>query len=415
MLSKFISSDISQRLNDILWDDIIQEPTFQELRHYIEMFAIQLTLRYPQPDLVIDVLKNYNQTAQITASVLMIIGYVLSHAHDDDDIITNDIQLRWLKAIEPWTMAPHGHTRTIAQYMMYELRHKYEDCCNPFLLQNPEVQKMVIRQRKQFQSINPIVTIDTLLKTDGMDISIHEHIRQTTKELLCDISAEVDDELLLTNDGIASAADKSNNAIAIISNDQQQQQGWNVQRKITPWDTLEIEIQQYESSKRNNAIGRKRQNIILCATLVDKVPNLAGLARTCEIFNVEKLLLPNKRIIQDKIFQQISVTAQKWLPIEELTESALMDYLLLYKQQYGYTIIGLEQTSNSYSLTDYNFPEKVILVLGKEREGIPVELLQNCIIDQCIEIPQFGLLRSLNVHVSGAIMMWEYTKQFIGK
>ena len=92
-----------------------------------------------------------------------------------------------------------------------------------------------------------------------------------------------------------------------------------------------------------------------------------------------------------------------------------MDYLLLYKQQHGYTIIGLEQTSNSFDLTSYSFPEKVILVLGKEREGIPVELLQCCVIDQCIEIPQFGLLRSLNVHVSGAIMMWEYTKQFLGK
>ena len=60
-------------------------------------------------------------------------------------------------------------------------------------------------------------------------------------------------------------------------------------------------------------------------------------------------------------------------------------------------------------LTEYKFPEKCILLLGKEKEGIPQEYLG--ILDACIEIPQFGLVRSLNVHVSGAICLWEYTKQ----
>lgn len=44
-----------------------------------------------------------------------------------------------------------------------------------------------------------------------------------------------------------------------------------------------------------------------------------------------------------------------------------------------------------------------------EREGIPVDLIQ--LLDMCIEIPQRGLIRSLNVHVSGAILIWEYSKQ----
>ena len=32
-------------------------------------------------------------------------------------------------------------------------------------------------------------------------------------------------------------------------------------------------------------------------------------------------------------------------------------------------------------------------------------------LDDCIEIPQYGIVRSLNVHVSGALSVWEYTKQ----
>ncbi|KAF4744697.1 Tar (HIV-1) RNA binding protein 1 [Perkinsus olseni] len=32
-------------------------------------------------------------------------------------------------------------------------------------------------------------------------------------------------------------------------------------------------------------------------------------------------------------------------------------------------------------------------------------------LDACVEIPQFGVIRSLNVHVTGALCIWEYTRQ----
>jgi tRNA G18 (ribose-2'-O)-methylase SpoU len=38
-----------------------------------------------------------------------------------------------------------------------------------------------------------------------------------------------------------------------------------------------------------------------------------------------------------------------------------------------------------------------------------VDLIQ--MLDYCVEIPQLGVIRSLNVHVSAAIAIWEYTKQ----
>ena len=49
--------------------------------------------------------------------------------------------------------------------------------------------------------------------------------------------------------------------------------------------------------------------------------------------------------------------------------------------------------------------------MGKEKEGIPINFLQ--ILDNCVEIPQAGIIRSLNVHVSGALAIWEYTKQMM--
>ncbi|KAF0770314.1 hypothetical protein AaE_002603, partial [Aphanomyces astaci] len=68
-------------------------------------------------------------------------------------------------------------------------------------------------------------------------------------------------------------------------------------------------------------------------------------------------------------------------------------YLHRMKQQ-GYTVVALEQTSSSACLSTFAFPERCVIVLGNEKEGIPM-----------------GVIRSLNVHVSGAILLWNYTQQ----
>lgn len=75
----------------------------------------------------------------------------------------------------------------------------------------------------------------------------------------------------------------------------------------------------------------------------------------------------------------------------------------------GYALVGVEQTSESVSLPDYAFKRRTVLLLGAEVEGIPAHLLQ--LLDACVEIPQSGLLRSLNVHVSGAIAVYEHARQ----
>jgi tRNA(Leu) C34 or U34 (ribose-2'-O)-methylase TrmL len=96
--------------------------------------------------------------------------------------------------------------------------------------------------------------------------------------------------------------------------------------------------------------------------------------------------------------------------IEQVKEHELTAYLVRMRAA-GYLVVGLEQTAGSVKLQDAQFPVdgKVVVLLGREKLGVPVELLQ--LVDMCIEIPQLGIVRSLNVHVSGAILMWEYTKQ----
>lgn len=50
---------------------------------------------------------------------------------------------------------------------------------------------------------------------------------------------------------------------------------------------------------------------------------------------------------------------------------------------------------------------------SNEKEGIPANVLP--LADTCVEIPQFGVTRSLNVHVAGSLFIWEYSKTVLFK
>ncbi|XP_043464072.1 uncharacterized protein LOC122499663 isoform X2 [Leptopilina heterotoma] len=174
-----------------------------------------------------------------------------------------------------------------------------------------------------------------------------------------------------------------------------------LQKKIVP-DKLAI------FNNTDSEEMTKNESIIVVASLVERIPNLGGIARTCEIFGAGELVIANKMFIENKEFQSLSVTAEKWIKITEVKPQELSKYLLEMKEN-GWKLIGLEQTINSCTLLEKKFERKTVLLLGNEKDGIPPNLIP--ILDNCVEIPQVGIIRSLNVHVTGAICIWEYAKQ----
>ncbi|MPC11257.1 putative methyltransferase TARBP1 [Portunus trituberculatus] len=180
-----------------------------------------------------------------------------------------------------------------------------------------------------------------------------------------------------------------------------------VQKKIVPQKTLVPEMMPHP---HQTGWEGRRGGLIVVASLVDKAANLGGLCRTCEAFGVRELVVASRAILQDHTFTSLSLTAHRWLPITEVRREDLLPYLKT-KQGEGYTLVGAEQTAQSVSLEDFKFPELTVVVLGNERAGVPCEVLQ--VLQTSVQIPQNGIVRSLNVHVSGALFVWEYTRQLL--
>lgn len=192
------------------------------------------------------------------------------------------------------------------------------------------------------------------------------------------------------------------------------------QKKMIPWkwmDPTEDLVQSLpESLQQSKQLARLSQmdqkpSLIVVASLIDKAPNQGGLARTCEIMGAA-LVLPSLSCAQDREFRALSMSAEMWIPMCEVKPFQLPQFLADMKSL-GYTLVGAEQTAGSSPLNNTSFPEHTVLLLGNEREGVPANILP--LLDQCVEVPQCGVVRSLNVHVTGALFMWEYACQHVFK
>ncbi|KAL9893547.1 uncharacterized protein ACN2A1_008614 isoform 1-T1 [Glossina fuscipes fuscipes] len=178
-----------------------------------------------------------------------------------------------------------------------------------------------------------------------------------------------------------------------------------IQRKMNPVNNILTETDLITYSSANPA-----SNMYVVASLIDKLPNLGGIARTCEVLGIKNFVINSKMHIEKPDFKNLSMTAEKTLNIAEVQPKDLTLFLLM-KQLQGYKIVGAEQTCTSESFHTFKFPQKCVLLLGHEKDGISASLLG--LLDYIVEIPQSGNVRSLNVHVTAALFMWEYCKQHI--
>jgi tRNA G18 (ribose-2'-O)-methylase SpoU len=87
----------------------------------------------------------------------------------------------------------------------------------------------------------------------------------------------------------------------------------NVQKKVVTWHSIILE-QDLASKPRH----KQEDGLIVVASLIDRLPNLGGLSRTCEVFGVSEYVVGSLKYLEDKQFCSLSVTAEQWVPISEV-------------------------------------------------------------------------------------------------
>ncbi len=149
-------------------------------------------------------------------------------------------------------------------------------------------------------------------------------------------------------------------------------------------------------------LEQPRELIVACVPMRSNV-NVSQIARTASACAVEKMIICGNTSLISKIARD-AVSA---LPI---SSHRSIGPVLKKLRQNGYTIVGIEQTSNSQNIHHFDFKRRTVLVVGNERLGISDDIL--ALLDYTVEIPVWGLPHSYNAASAANMALYEYCRQF---
>ena len=138
--------------------------------------------------------------------------------------------------------------------------------------------------------------------------------------------------------------------------------------------------------------------------------NASAVIRTCDAAGVLylDLISPNPELLHFN--EAISTRADKWLKIAVHPTSA--ECLEPLKKE-GFEIIATHLRQDAIPYTDIDFAKPVALVFGSESEGISDACL--ALADKAVRIPMLGMVQSLNLSVSVAVILYEALRQRAAK
>lgn len=159
---------------------------------------------------------------------------------------------------------------------------------------------------------------------------------------------------------------------------------------------------QHERHKPPSELDRPRELLLVCAPLRSNV-NLSRIVRSASCCGVTRLIACGQVRVDPSIardgIDRISIEVRRSLPP-----------ILRNLKNEGFHLVGLEQTTNSHNLHEYQFPRKTALVIGNERTGLTDGTLE--FLDDVVEIPVWGLPFSYNVATATSMALYEYCRQY---
>ncbi len=157
----------------------------------------------------------------------------------------------------------------------------------------------------------------------------------------------------------------------------------------------------HQRHKPPRELLRPRELVLVCADAEQR--ELIANSRVAGCSGLERIICIGTAKLERKIARD---SADSLLIETHRTLAPVLDSL----KSNSYRLVGLEQTSNSKSLHEYQFVRRTALVIGNERSGLTDDIL--AMLDDVVEIPVWGLPYSYNVASAATMAMYEYCRQF---
>lgn len=149
-------------------------------------------------------------------------------------------------------------------------------------------------------------------------------------------------------------------------------------------------------------MARRSSGLEVAVENLERDYNLGTIVRNANAFNVRRVHIIGRR-------QWNKRGAMKTDAYLEIVYHKSIDEFLDATQ--GVAKLAVDNVGSTVSLHEVAFPEQCVLIFGSEGAGISAELLSQ--VDYCVEIPQFGSTRSINVGVASGILMYKWVEDQI--
>jgi 23S rRNA (guanosine2251-2'-O)-methyltransferase len=153
--------------------------------------------------------------------------------------------------------------------------------------------------------------------------------------------------------------------------------------------------------------------VIVILDNIRSMNNVGAFFRTSDAFRIQKMYLcgytpcpPHREISRSALGAELSVS---WEHVAETGE------IVTRLKSEGCRVMAIEQAEGSVMLEDFDLDDSTPLavVFGNEVSGVDDEVMK--LVDGCLEIRQFGTKHSLNVSVTGGIVLWSLVMKYFLK
>jgi len=157
-------------------------------------------------------------------------------------------------------------------------------------------------------------------------------------------------------------------------------------------------------------VSSRQLNLCVILENVHDPHNIGAVLRSCDSVGIQEvyLLVTDPQMDIESIFlsKRASSGARKWLDIYLYTdlEKCMSDVRSKYDQ-----ILGTKLNDESKSLYEFDLSGSVAIAFGNEHDGLTDGFVKH--LNGNIEIPQFGMVQSLNISVACAVTLFESLRQ----
>jgi tRNA (guanosine-2'-O-)-methyltransferase len=161
--------------------------------------------------------------------------------------------------------------------------------------------------------------------------------------------------------------------------------------------------------KIKRVINNRQEGVIVLENIADP-HNAAAVWRTADAFGFQKIYLvySREKVINPKrIGKASSSSANKWLSFKIFKN---IDECYKELKKDGYKIYATVLDKEAREILETKFEKKkVAIVLGNEHRGLSEEATKGA--DMKVYVPMKGMVQSLNISVTAAILMYEVDRQ----